>query len=244
VLQTERDAEIVEWVGRLGAAGAEHVMARFHMGRSWAYARLSALVEDGLLEQKQLLHRQPGQYVAAAEGLRWRGLQRLGVYRLSVGGFEHARQVATVAVALHHGLSAWTLLSERELRVVESECGELVASARLGELPGGRPAIHRPDLALVSPERRVVAVEVELSIKAHRRLLAMCRGYTRARHINHVYYLANSAAGRAVTRAVEQTRAQDRITVLGLGEISDLAEREARADHESTATYPGSGHDQ
>jgi hypothetical protein len=215
-VQTERDAEIVDWVGRLGAAGAEHVMARFGMGRSWAYVRLASLVADGLLEHRQLLHRQPGLYVATAEGLRWRGLQRLGVQRLSVGGFEHARQVATAAVAVHQGLQGWTLLSERELRVVESECGELVASARLGELPGGRPALHRPDLALISPERRVLAVEVELSVKAPRRLQAICRGYARARHVSHVYYLASRAAGRALSRAVAETRAHDRITVLEL----------------------------
>ncbi len=36
-MQTEKDAEIVGWVGRVGAAGAEHVMGRFGMRRSWAY---------------------------------------------------------------------------------------------------------------------------------------------------------------------------------------------------------------
>lgn len=35
-MQTHRDAEIVGWLGRIGAASAEHVMARFQMGRSWA----------------------------------------------------------------------------------------------------------------------------------------------------------------------------------------------------------------
>ena len=34
-MQTRRDAEIVDWVGRLGAAGAEHVMGRFDMGHIW-----------------------------------------------------------------------------------------------------------------------------------------------------------------------------------------------------------------
>jgi hypothetical protein len=222
VVQTEKDGEIVDWLGRLGAAGAEHVMARFQMGRSWAYARLSSLVRDGLLEQKQLLHRQPGLYVATAEGLRWQGLQRLGVNRLSVGGFEHARRAATAAVALHLGLPGWTMLSERELRVVESECDELVASARLGELAGGRPALHRPDVALISPQRRVLAVEIELSVKAPRRLQAICRGYARARHISHVYYLANRAAARAVSRAVAASRSQDRITVLALDDTEAL----------------------
>jgi hypothetical protein len=39
---------------------------------SWAYARLSGLVVACLLEQRTLLHRRPGLYVATAEGLRWR----------------------------------------------------------------------------------------------------------------------------------------------------------------------------
>jgi hypothetical protein len=35
-MQTHRDAEIVDWIGRLGAAGAEHVMSRFSLSRSVA----------------------------------------------------------------------------------------------------------------------------------------------------------------------------------------------------------------
>jgi hypothetical protein len=225
-MQTEKDAEIVGWVGRVGAAGAEHVMARFGMGRSWAYARLSRLVADGLLEQKTLLYRKPGLYVASAEGLRWCGLQRLGVYRVGPGGFQHAQEVATAAVALHAGLPGWEVVSEREIRVAESDADELVASVRVGELPGGRPALHRPDLAVISPEGRVLAVEVELSVKAPRRLAGICRGYARARHVECVYYLAALAPARAVNRAVAETRAQDRIVVLALGDVGSLIEAE------------------
>jgi hypothetical protein len=92
----------------------------------------------------------------------------------------------------------------------------------VGELPGGRPALHRPDLAAVSADGRTVAVEVELSVKAPRRLATICRGYARARHLERVYYLAASAAGRAVGRAVAETRAGDRITVLALGDTGSL----------------------
>lgn len=102
-----------------------------------------------------------------------------------------------------------------------------MASAKLGDLPGGHQALHRPDLALISPERRVVAVEVELSVKAARRLQAICRGYARARHVDHVYYLASRSAARAVKRAISQTRSEDRITVLALADTDALIAAEA-----------------
>jgi hypothetical protein len=33
-MQTKKDAEIVGWIGRIGAAGDEHVVGRFEMSRS------------------------------------------------------------------------------------------------------------------------------------------------------------------------------------------------------------------
>jgi hypothetical protein len=222
-VQTARDQEIVGWIARIGAAGAEHVQARFGMGRSQAYARLSALSSDGLLEQKRLLHRTPGLYVANTEGLRWSGQERLGAQRLSAGGFQHAWEVASAAVALRADLPEWGQLSERELRAREVDEQQLIASVALGELPGGRPALHRPDLALLDGEGHVLAIEVELTVKAARRLQAIARAYARARHLSHVYYLAAPPAARAVSRAAAEVRASERITVLALDGADALA---------------------
>jgi hypothetical protein len=225
-MQTQKDAQIVGWLGRIGAASAEHVMARFGMGRSWAYARLSQLVSGGLLEQRTLLYRQPGLYVATAEGLRWTFLERLGVYKVGPGGVQHATELAAAAVALHCAFPDCQLLSERELRVTESDEGKPIASVSLGELPGGHPASHRPDLALIDPDDRVLAIEIELSVKAPRRLQQICRAYARARHLARVYYLATPSAARAVARAVAETRSEGRITVLPLGDVASLAAAE------------------
>jgi hypothetical protein len=223
---TERDSQIVAWIGALGAAGAEHVMVRFGMGRSLAYRRLGRLVEWGLLELRRLLYGRPGLYVATRQGLRWRGLDGLGVFRVGPGGFEHAWKVAGVAVALSVGLPGWRVLSERELRWCEREQQELVGSVRVGRFVGAAAALHRPDLVLIAPGGRVVAVEVELSVKARSRLLVICRGWTRARHVDAVYYLATAAAAGAVARAVAQTRAGDRVAVLALGDGRELVARE------------------
>lgn len=235
-MQTERDKEVVDWVGRLGAAGAQHVRRGFGMGRTTSYTRLNGLVEDGLLAHRTILYGEPGLYVASANGLRWCGLERLGVYRLSAAGFVHAREVATAAVEIGGALTGWRVLSERELRAVELEERELVGSAKIGELPSGQPALHRPDLVLLSPGGRTVAVEVELSIKDRRRLARICRGWARARHIDHVYYLAAPGPGRAVQRAITEVRADAEISVLPLAGTQLLASLERREVSDATRT--------
>jgi hypothetical protein len=227
-MQTPRDKQIVHWIGRLGAAGAGHVMRRFAMGRTTTYARLNGLVTDGLLVHRTILYGEPGLYMASAEGLRLCGLERLGVYRLSAAGFVHAREVASAAVEIGGALPGWSLMSERELRVVELEECELVGSAKVGELSTGQPAVHRPDLLVISPGSRAVAVEIELSIKARSRLTRICRGWARARHIDAVYYLAEPGALRAVQRAVAEVRAEEKISVLPLAGAQLLASLERR----------------
>jgi hypothetical protein len=91
--------------------------------------------------------------------------------------------------------------------------------------------VHRPDLALVDDRGGVSAVEVELSVKASARLVAICRGWGRSRHVRRVFYLAAPAAERAVRRAVQETRTEDRVIVLPLTETftltANLAEGES-----------------
>jgi hypothetical protein len=222
-MQTNRDAEIVAWIGRLGAVGAEHVMRHFEMGRSMTYNRLGSLTCDGLLEHHAVLYGRPGMYAATTSGLRWQSLDRLDVYRVRPGGFEHAWQVAEAAVELHNALPGWDVLSEREIRLIEAERGSLYASVQVGRV-ADRAMIHRPDLAVAQPGGRVVSVEVELSIKSASRLAAICRGWARARHIDRVYYLATDGPARAVQRAVRSTNANDHVTVLGLKGVATLAQ--------------------
>jgi len=106
---------------------------------------------------------------------------------------------------------------EPRLRAGELEAGEAIASARLGTLPDGRPRLRRPDLVLFPPEPSLpVAVEVELSVKASRRLEAICRAWARCRLVSEVRYYAPPPVARAVSRAVSIARAGDVIRVLSL----------------------------
>jgi hypothetical protein len=236
---TCKDVEILGWIGRVGAAGVEHVMRRFEMSRSHVYQRLRGLVRAGLLEWQAVLYRQRGLYLATSEGLRMCGLSRLRTYRLSPSGFVHAGEVAAAAAVLGVGLDGWRLLAEREIRMLEADRGAPAFSAVVGSLPGDRPVLHRPDLAAVSPEGRVIAVEVELSVKAPRRLATICRGWARARGIDAVYYLASSDAARAVARAVAETYAEDRIEVLSVEAVETLVEIETTMTATATTATTG-----
>ncbi len=231
-MQTERDSEIVSWIGGLGAAGAEHVMAEFGMSRSIAYQRLNSLTCDGLLEHHTVLYGRPGMYTATLAGLRWKGIGHLGVFSVRPGSFEHAWQVAHTAVGLGRAMPDWEVMSERQLRSAESEFGKLLASIQVGKATTGAK-LHRPDLVLTCKRGLVVPIEVELSTKSASRLTAICRGWARARHINTVYYLAAPGPARAVARAIHTTNTADRIRVLDLNDIPTLANEQYTAeDHD------------
>jgi hypothetical protein len=217
---TDRDRAIVEWVGRLGAAGAADVMSRFGMGRTATYRRLGALVDQGLLATERVLYGHPALYVATRDGLAWARLARLDPCRVGVGSARHFALCAQLAVVLERTEPAYRVWSERDVRVAELDARAPVASAELGRLPDGRPRLRRADLVLMPRDggRRPVAVEVELAVKGARRLEAICQAWARCRLVDHVRYYASPAAGRAVARAVERVHADDVIEIYSLEE--------------------------
>jgi hypothetical protein len=230
-MQTQRDAQIVEWLGRMGAAGAEHVGERFGLHVATVYRRFSVLKAACLIEHHQPLYQFPGMYSATREGLRWRGLERFLVFEGSPGMFEHTWRQTGAAVVLHRELLDWELLSEREIRARELDETKLVVSAQLGPSSRG-PRHHRADLALVSPSGRVTAIEIELNEKGPAALKKICGAWSRARHVDHVYYLASAGPGRGVSRVVQGLKADDRITVLELDDVTGIAERELARERE------------
>ena len=241
-MNVELDIEIVEWIAKLGAAGAGHVAAHFGLARETTYRRFGVLAKGGLLVQHRILHERPALHTVTRKGLRWRGLSGLGVCNVSPARFEHWWQIADAAVALAAGLSDWRIHSDREILWREREQRKLLASVRIGPGWGDNPALHRPDLALFSPTGRVVAIEVELSAKEPSRLVKICNGWARARHVDATYYLATPIAARAVGRAVKKTRAEDCIKVLALEQTAEVVriEREASASEGGDSECPAS----
>jgi hypothetical protein len=171
-----------------------------------------------------------GANVASKQGLLRCGLSRLEVHRVTEAGLVHDSEVASVAVELHSALRGRRVISERELSIEGGDEGALDRLATMGQRSEGEHALHRPDLLVVSPAGRVAAVEVETPINESLRLEQLCRYWARARRIDAVYYLAESASARAVERVVSGACADERITVLPLGSVRKLVAMEMKED--------------
>ncbi|MEA2372509.1 MAG: hypothetical protein QOH12_2903 [Solirubrobacteraceae bacterium] len=224
---TTQDA-ILDWIARIGAAAAAEVSERFDLSPARARARLQAAQRAGTINAVRLLHGQPALYLATTAGLRAAGLTDLPLARVSPGGFLHLREVARTAVALERAYPDLTVVGERELRRWESDSGRPLASPDVGRGPDGLPARHRPDLVLWpagqvgQPGPEAVAIEVELTAKAPRRLALIVRGWARTRLVGAVVYYATPAATRAVKRAVDDQQAAEIVHLLPIEEIGRL----------------------
>jgi len=118
-----------------------------------------------------------------------------------------------VALLLEAEFGRGPIRSEREIRAVERELGRPLASASLG-VSGEGERFHRADLAVLRGDS-VVAVEVELTPKAPRRLEQIVRAWRRARSIESIrYYVPAGATSRAVERAIARTHGEERVRMI------------------------------
>lgn len=230
---TSRDREIVNWIGRQGVVRAENVMVRFSIGRTASYRRLHVLVDHGLVRRHRLLYNDGGLLTATAERLRWAELDQLHPARISLALVPHMIASAALAAELEPQLVHETLLSDREHRAAEITAGRPLASAILASDRPNRARLHRPDFALVGPER-VVAIEIELTLKTRARLERILRGYLRNHNVAIVRYYAPPPIAEAVQRAARAAGSHRLLEVVPLpttttSTVRSLDERHHRA---------------
>jgi hypothetical protein len=204
-----RDRELIGFIARHGVVEIAHVMAAMGVGKTAAYRRVAACIEAGLLERLALLRAEPTLLRATREGLRYVGLAALPLALVSPGAADHFLRCTATALALITEFDSESVIGERELALLERIEQRPLASARL--VAHGREGLHRPDLAVFTPDA-TIAIEVELSAKAPRRLEAIVRAWRRATWIEEVrYYCAPGATRRGLERAIEKTRAEQKV---------------------------------
>jgi hypothetical protein len=230
---------IMQWTARIGAVTAEALADRQGTTVASARARLLAGERARLLSRRRPLVGRPALYTITRLGLRLSGMRGLDPCRVNASNAEHLIVCAAVAAALERCYPDHRVLGERELRRDERECRAQLASARLDVRSDGDPLLHRPDLVLWPnglDQRLPVAVEVELTIKAPRRLADICRAWARCRCVAGVLYLAPPEVEHALARAIEAAHARERIVVVPLDALAGAGEAAKTA---TERTVPG-----
>jgi hypothetical protein len=207
-------ASLLCWTARVGATTADAVAHVDGVSIASARARLGRLTHERLLNRRRLLVDEPALYVITRAGLRRAELPDVEPCRVSAATTAHTIACARAAAALQRCYPDHTIIGERELRRRELCSARRLASVELTS--GAERRLHRPDLVLLPPGAGpAVAVEIELTVKAPRRLLEICRAWQRASEVAGVVYLAPAKVRRALDRAIADVGGQ-RIVVVAL----------------------------
>jgi hypothetical protein len=202
----------------MGAVELGHVRRRWEVGRSVGYGLVRRLVEAGLLERVETLPGDPTLIRATLNGLRYVHLP-LPLAKVSAYQVDHWAACASVSLWAEERWGKDAVISERELRRLEAGSERPIGSCVVGEHRGDYEALHRPDL-LVTDNGSPIAIEVELTPKAPRRLEGIVRGFRRARHLERtIYVVGDRTTRRAVERAVRTVRAGERVQVVDLKSV-------------------------
>lgn len=203
---TARDLELLGFISEHRIVVAEHARRFLGVSLSVAYARLRALTSAGLLTRNAALHGHPSCYLATRQGLR-AAETGYRAQRIDLSCFQHDLGVASLGLAAAAGTfgPVREVVSERSMRSRDAPPTRAGAplGVRLGGLgPAGRERLHYPDLLLITPDSRRIALELELTSKGVARREKILSGYAFDRQIDAVVYLVQN---RAVGRKIQQS---------------------------------------
>ncbi len=207
---TERDREILGWVGRYGMVTAEQVAAKFfgrekgEVGKRAAYRRLAVLEKLGLIRRDRTPYwRAPNVLRVTSAGAE---VGELGVRpaRYVEGEIRHSVAVVDLAEELLAANKGSKLRTEREIRT------ERWHDRQDANVRGGRGRV--PDAELTLKSGRVVAVELDLTPKRSKDFERILRAYKQEKFDEIWWYVVPGAVER-VTKLVKDNRADDFVSV-------------------------------
>jgi hypothetical protein len=215
---TDSDQAVLEFLAEHRVARAAHVAKLLDVSIDVAARRLRRLAKSGYVERDRLFAGQPHYASITREGLAATG-STLPAPRLDVAEYRHDIGMAWVWLAARDGAfgALAGMHSEREMRSADRRSGEVEERFGLkvsGAGPRGGTLTHYPDLLLRTAGGHRVAVELELTAKAPRRLDKIMRRYVADRRIDAVVYLVDDQrVARQVRAAAARTGASDLVHV-------------------------------
>jgi len=215
---TDRERALLAFAAEHPIFLTDHVRVLRGASEDAANTRLRALHHAGLLVRQKVFDDQPPVHRITRDGLAAVGSE-LQAPRLSFACYAHDVGVAWLWLAARDEVfgPVARVVGERRLRSADlrRESGEPPLAMRLGGTgPGGRERLHYPDLLLVDPAGRRIALELELTDKGRRRRERILAGYGADPRFGAVVYLVpNRRLGRAITASARRLGIQSSVYV-------------------------------
>lgn len=222
---TDRDRLILEFLAEHRFVLASQVQALLDVSAKAAAGRLRALVATGLLSTDTLFHRHPACFQITRHGL---GVvqSRLPQPKLDYRNYAHDVGVAWLWLAARSGSfgTIAQVVSEREMRSRDGSERHGAPTRGTSRAPFGVPLggfgpdaklrLHYPDLLLIDPQGRRIAVELELTPKNRARRQKIIGGYAADARVDGVLYLVTDArVGRSLRETAQRFGFERRLQV-------------------------------
>jgi hypothetical protein len=208
---TNRDVEILAWIGRHGVVTPAQVARHFFtredgtIGQWAAYRRLRKLEDMGLTREDRTFWREPNVLRLTGPGARLTDIE-VGPAKLVLGELRHTLAlVDLIEWLLLNSPKGTEIRTEREMRAERRR--ELTRGAR----KPGRGRV--PDAVFIAPRGgATVAIELDITPKRSRDLENILRAYIQERHDRIVWYVLPRQQDR-LKEIVRKEKADDVVEV-------------------------------
>lgn len=215
---TARDFVVLEFAAEHRVVISEHVAALLDRPSRAASARLHALSRAGYLRDAWVFDGRPPAFLISRKGLNVIG-STLPTPRLDLREYTHDIGVAWLWLAARSGSfgAVDSIYGERRIRSRDAagDRDDQPLAVRLGGFgPRGRERLHYPDLLLIAPNGRRIALELELSRKGRSRREDILTGYAFDNRVDRVlYFVEDRRLGRSIQDSARRLGLSARVHV-------------------------------
>lgn len=181
---TDRDVRILKFIGDFGFCNVNQISNFLCVSQKMTYKILNRISKLGLVENRRIFHGKCGLYFLTKQGCQF--TETKFISHVKLGTLEHDLILIDTYVYLHHQYKDISVVTDRNIKM---------------ERIMGRK-VHVPDLVLSDKSGHQFAVEVELSIKSHKRIKTITQFYKGATNYQEIWYFCNNKTYGYINRYI------------------------------------------